>query len=81
MISYPSLTQFYLVSHLLNIFISNGKATKTISITKIVIAINSAKKEFKPIATNLGFKNGGMLKIKGTMAIQVTITIFHFLGF
>jgi len=64
-----------------NNFTSNGKAAYTINITKIVIAINSDEKEFNPIAINLGFKNGGILKIKGTMAVQVIITIFHFLVF
>lgn len=37
--------------------------------------------EFNPIAVNLGVKKGGMMKIMGTMAIQVMITDFHFLVF
>ena len=60
---------------------SNGKAVYTIIITKIVISINSDEKEFNPIAINLGFKNGDILKIKGKIAIHVMITIFHFFGF
>ncbi len=37
--------------------------------------------EFNPNAVNPGVKKGGMMKIIGTMAIQVMITDFHFLGF
>ena len=46
----------------------------------MVVKSNSDKIAFKPNAINLGLKNGIIVKIKGTMAIQIMIAIFHFLG-